>query len=226
MPDGTREAPQQPGEGIAAALARAQAKMGRAAKSANNPHFKRTYADLADVMDACMPALSAEGIAVTQPVRREDGSLVLYTILHHGASGETLDDGGMPLIVNKNDMQGLGSALTYARRYGLMAMTGIAPDDDDGNAAASAPPPKQAQRPAFDARRAADRIITEINRADTLEALGNLWTGAAEDLRQIKAADPSTFAEVEKAKDDRKAALTPAEQPAGDAPTYPDEIPL
>ena len=226
MPDGTRDAPQQPGDGIAAALARAQANMGRAMKSANNPHFKRTYADLADVMDACMPSLSAEGIAVTQPVRREDGNLVLYTILHHGASGETLDDGGMPLIVNKNDMQGLGSALTYARRYGLMAMTGIAPDDDDGNAAASAPPPKQAQRPAFDARRAADRIITEINRADGLEALGKLWTGAGEDLRQIKAADASIFAEVEQAKDARKAALTPAEQPAGDAPTYPEEIPL
>ena len=128
---------------IAAALAAAQAAMGRAAKSANNPHFKSKYADLSSVMDACMPALTANGIAVTQPVKREDGEIVLYTILHHADSDQTLDDGGLPLIVNKRDMQGLGSALTYARRYGLMAMAGIAADDDDGNAAAAAAPKQQ-----------------------------------------------------------------------------------
>lgn len=103
--------------GIAAALARAQSTMGRASKSATNPHFKKAYADLASVMDACMPALTKEGIAVTQPVRREGDDMVLYTILHHGESGETLDDGGMPLLIGKRDMQGLGSAITYARRY-------------------------------------------------------------------------------------------------------------
>jgi hypothetical protein len=133
---------------IAAALAAAQAAMGRAAKSANNPHFKSKYADLSSVMDACMPALTSNGIAVTQPVKREDGEIVLYTILHHADSDQTLDDGGLPLIVNKRDMQGLGSALTYARRYGLMAMAGISADDDDGNAAAAAAPPAQAKPPA------------------------------------------------------------------------------
>jgi hypothetical protein len=65
--------------------------------------------------------------------------------LHHADSDQTLDDGGLPLIVNKRDMQGLGSALTYARRYGLMAMAGISADDDDGNAAAKAAPPAQAK---------------------------------------------------------------------------------
>lgn len=133
---------------IAGALAAAQAAMGRAAKSANNPHFKSKYADLSSVMDACMPALTANGIAVTQPVKREDGEIVLYTILHHADSDQTLDDGGLPLIVNKRDMQGLGSALTYARRYGLMAMAGISADDDDGNAAAAAPPAPRQQAPA------------------------------------------------------------------------------
>lgn len=133
---------------LAAALAAAQAQMGRAAKSANNPHFKSKYADLSSVMDACMPALTANGLAVTQPVRREDGEMVLYTILHHADSDQEMCDGGMPLIVNKRDMQGLGSALTYARRYGLMAMAGIAADDDDGNAAAAAPPAPKAKPPA------------------------------------------------------------------------------
>ena len=138
---------------IAAALAAAQATMGRAAKSEANDAFKRNgkaskYADLASVMDACMPALTSNGIAVTQPVKREDGEIVLYTILHHADSDQTLDDGGLPLIVNKRDMQGLGSALTYARRYGLMAMAGIAADDDDGNAAAAAAPKQQPKPPA------------------------------------------------------------------------------
>jgi hypothetical protein len=129
---------------IAAALAAAQAAMGRALKKEDNKHFGSKYADLAAAMDACMPALNANGIAVTQPVSREDGEIVLYTILHHADSDQKLDDGGLPLIVNKRDMQGLGSALTYARRYGLMAMAGIAADDDDGNAAAAAAPKQQA----------------------------------------------------------------------------------
>ena len=133
---------------IVAALAAAQAEMGRALKKEDNKHFGSKYADLAAVMDACMPALNANGIAVTQPVKREDGEIVLYTILHHADSDQTLDDGGLPLIVNKRDMQGLGSALTYARRYGLMSMAGIAADDDDGNAAAKAPPAPRQQAPA------------------------------------------------------------------------------
>ena len=133
---------------ITAALAAAQASMGKALKQSNNPHFRSKYADLGTVMDACMPALNANGIAVVQAVKRENGEIALYTLLRHADSGEWLEDGGMPLIVNKNDMQGLGSAITYARRYGLMAMVGIAPEDDDGNAASAAAPKQQPKPPA------------------------------------------------------------------------------
>jgi hypothetical protein len=127
---------------IATALASAQAKMGKALKSANNPHFKSKYADLASVTDACLPALNEAGIAVIQPTTDDDSGRYVETVLIHGESGETLKC-RVPLIVSKQDMQGYGSAVTYARRYGLMSMAGIAPEDDDGNAASKAAP-KQA----------------------------------------------------------------------------------
>lgn len=123
---------------IAAALAKAQAEMGKALKSAQNPHFKSKYADLSSVVDACMPALNSNGIAVIQPMAEtETGRAVVTKFIHE--SGDALEC-SIPLIVAKNDMQGLGSAITYARRYGLMALAGIAPEDDDGHAAAKAAP--------------------------------------------------------------------------------------
>lgn len=131
---------------IAAALARAQMNMGKALKQSANPAFRSKYADLGNVMDACLPALNEAGIALIQPTGEDDHGRFVETILIHGESGESLSC-RVPLIVAKNDMQGYGSAVTYARRYGLMAMAGIAPEDDDGNAAAKAPPkdePKKA----------------------------------------------------------------------------------
>lgn len=125
---------------VYAALAAAQAEMGKALKDSSNPAFKSRYADLASVMDACMPALGKHGIAVFQPTFDDDTGRYVKTVFAH-VSGDMIEC-RVPLIVTKNDMQGYGSAVTYARRYGLMGMAGIAPEDDDGNAAAKAPPPK------------------------------------------------------------------------------------
>lgn len=125
--------------GLYAALAAAQAEIGKALKDSNNPHFNSKYADLSSVMDACMPALSKNGIAVLQPPYDDESGRFVKTILVHGESGETAEC-RVPLIVSKNDMQGYGSAVTYARRYGLMSMAGVAPEDDDGNAAVKAAP--------------------------------------------------------------------------------------
>jgi hypothetical protein len=130
---------------IATALAAAQINMGKALKQASNPHFRSKYADLGSVMDACLPALNAHGIAVIQPTGEDELGWFVETILIHGESGEQLSC-RVPLIVGKNDMQGYGSAVTYARRYGLMAMAGIAPEDDDGNAAAKAAPKQEAPK--------------------------------------------------------------------------------
>lgn len=115
------------------ALAKAQAAMGPALKTATNPHFKKQYADLGAVQEACFDALRSNGFAVYQPVGRDESGPFVKTVFAH-ESGETLEC-TVPLLVGKNDMQGLGSAITYARRYGLMSMAGIAPEDDDGNAA-------------------------------------------------------------------------------------------
>lgn len=126
------------GSKIAAALAKAQSAMGKALKDSTNPAFKSKYADLSSVMDACVPALNANGFAVIQPTVDDEHGRYVETILLHD-SGDQLKC-RVPLIIQKNDMQGYGSAVTYARRYGLMCMAGIAPEDDDGNAAAKAAP--------------------------------------------------------------------------------------
>jgi hypothetical protein len=131
---------------IATALAAAQINMGKALKQTSNPHFRSKYADLGSVMDACLPALNAHGIAVIQPTGEDEIGRFVETRLIHGESGEQLSC-WVPLIVSKNDMQGYGSAVTYARRYGLMAMAGIAPEDDDGNAAAKAAPKQELPQP-------------------------------------------------------------------------------
>lgn len=115
---------------IATALAKAQGAIEGAVKGNINPHFKSKYADLGAVWEACREHLSKNGIAVIQPV---DPQCVTTRLIH--SSGQWVEDGGIPLKLSKDDMQGLGSAMTYARRYGLMAMVGIAPEDDDGNAA-------------------------------------------------------------------------------------------
>lgn len=121
---------------IAAALCKAQLNIGRAIKDSTNPAFKSKYADLSAVMDACMPALNNEGIAVTQVFEETaDGKPVLITRLMH-TSGQHIDS-FCPLFVDpgmRNPMHGLGSACTYARRYSLAAICGVAQDDDDGNA--------------------------------------------------------------------------------------------
>tara|TARA_R110000796_G_scaffold252537_2_gene387482 strand:+ start:32734 stop:33330 length:597 start_codon:yes stop_codon:yes gene_type:complete len=129
---------------IAAALVAAQSEMGKALKQSTNPHFKSKYADLSNVLDAVLPALNKHGIALIQPARTDEGDHYVETVLIHAGSGETLGC-RVPLIIDKNNSQGYASSTTYARRYGAMMMTGLAPEDDDGNAAAAAPPKPMAE---------------------------------------------------------------------------------
>jgi len=119
---------------IAAALAKAQGEIDGAKKTATNPAFRSKYADLAGCVEACRDSLTEHGIAVLQMPQPCDDGVMLVTMLTH-ASGQWIADGGLHVPASKKDAQGFGSALTYARRYGLCAMVGIAPEDDDGNAA-------------------------------------------------------------------------------------------
>ena len=122
---------------LSAALAKAQAEIGRAVKDSVNPAFKSKYADLASVWSAWQEVGPANGLAIVQlPGDCIQGVASLTTILSH-SSGEYMR-ATMTLPVSKNDAQGVGSATTYLRRYALAAFVGIAPDDDDGNLAVQA----------------------------------------------------------------------------------------
>ena len=118
---------------IATALVKAQKAFGPALKTASNPHFKSRYADLAACVEAVIGGLNDNGIALIQKCYDcTDGVMVETMFLHE--SGEMLECGILHVPAAKHDPQGYGSALTYARRYSLMAACGIAPEDDDGNA--------------------------------------------------------------------------------------------
>ena len=122
---------------IATALAKAQAEIEGAKKDSTNPHFKSSYADLASVWDACRKALTGNGLSVVQGPVSDEGRVGVTTMLMH-SSGQWLESTFF-MRPTKDDPQGAGSALTYARRYALAAMVGVAPEDDDGNAASEKP---------------------------------------------------------------------------------------
>tara|TARA_R110000823_G_scaffold307923_1_gene431326 strand:+ start:84 stop:677 length:594 start_codon:yes stop_codon:yes gene_type:complete len=127
------------------ALCAAQTGMGKVTKGATNPAFKSKYANLSDVVSVAIPALSEQGIAMYHTMVRDEHGSIMRTILAHGVSDTSIYC-DVPLIINKNDMQGMKSATTYAKRIGLESLTGIAPEDDDGNAAAKAPPKEEAPK--------------------------------------------------------------------------------
>lgn len=132
---------------LAVALVKAQKKIENAVKGANNPFFKSKYANLNSVIEACKEHLNNEGIAVLQPVCSDASGDCVETVLLH-ESGEFMSS-KTKLIMSKQDMQAYGSAVSYARRYGLQSMVFVGADDDDGEAAVdraskptTSPPPK------------------------------------------------------------------------------------
>lgn len=130
-------------QSLAQAMAAAFAEIEGATKSANNPHFKTKYADLTSVIEAIKPALVANGLFFTQNPRPHEKGVEIETILHH-AGGETFSLGSLFVPADKNNAQGFGSALTYARRYALVTAFGVPVEDDDGNAASASAPRQQA----------------------------------------------------------------------------------
>ena len=121
---------------LAAGLAAAQAEIKHAVKSSENPFFKSHYADLASVVDACRASLAKNGLAVVQGADSSPGdvsTVCVSTRLVH-KSGEWIES-TLNVKPVKSDPQGIGSAITYARRYMLAAMVGVATEDDDGNGA-------------------------------------------------------------------------------------------
>lgn len=125
---------------IIAAMAAAWGEIPTIAEDSTNPHFKSKYASLEGILRTVRPILAKHGLWVSQASVPCDSGASVQTRLYHG-SGGSLDLGTVCVPVNKNDAQGYGSAMTYARRYGLLSALGLAAgDDDDGNAAAAAKP--------------------------------------------------------------------------------------
>jgi hypothetical protein len=163
---------------LAAALSKAQGVMEGATKAGLNPHFKSKYADLASVWDACRKPLADNGLSVVQLPGGDGQTLSVTTILMH-ESGEWIE-GTMTMTPTKNDPQGVGSCLTYARRYALAATVGISPEDDDGNAASAKPTAKPVAKP-----EGYDDKMADLEAAADLgtDALTTAWKASSEVFR-------------------------------------------
>uniref|UniRef100_A0A6M3KSV1 Putative Erf family protein n=1 Tax=viral metagenome TaxID=1070528 RepID=A0A6M3KSV1_9ZZZZ len=127
---------------LAKALCIVQGKLTGAKKDSINPFYKSKYSDLASVWDACRGLLSENGLSVVQTSSPsgENTTIIDTTMIHN--SGEWIS-GSMQVPLVKNDPQGVGSAMTYARRYGLSAIVGVCPEDDDAESATKREPDKQ-----------------------------------------------------------------------------------
>jgi hypothetical protein len=182
---------------VAAALVKAQKAFGPALKSSANPHFKSRYADLAMCVDAVLDALNDNGIALIQPTHECADGVIVETLFIH-ESGESFSAGKLHVPAVKHDPQGYGSALTYARRYSLMAACGIAPEDDDGNAASRQQKPAASR---FDVT-AALNAVAEATTADGLKAAWQKFSALA-----VAAQDKGGHAALKDAVKERKAEL-------------------
>ena len=192
------------------ALCAAQLEFGSVQKGSINPAFKSKYADLSDVTSVVVPVLARHGVAVLHYIKTVEGQSFMRTEFMHGET-TTRVWCDVPLMVDRQNMQGMKSATTYAKRIGLESLSGIAPDDDDGNAAAKAAP-RQQQKPANDAADQAKAYLTE---ADTLADLADRWGKLPKETQRIPA--------VISAKDARKDELKPKEPKQ--SPITDDEIP-
>jgi hypothetical protein len=162
---------------IATALVKAQKAFGPALKSSTNPHFKSRYADLAACVEAVIDALNENGIALVQHSHECADGIIIETIFIH-ESGEMISGGKLHVPATKQDAQGYGSAMTYARRYSLQAACGIAPEDDDGNNASRAPSKPKSTR----TKEAIEFLITA---ATSTEQLTATWKTLAADEREL-----------------------------------------
>ena len=160
------------------ALVKAQKEFAPALKTSTNPHFKSKYVGLDGCVEAVIDALNNHGIALIQRNHDCENGVKVETVLLH-ESGEEFSGGILHVPAIKNDPQAYGSALTYARRYSLMATCGIAPEDDDGNAASNpkVSPAPNLQPPPLSDKEGNDAIKAMAECTD-IEALKGIFGGA------------------------------------------------
>ena len=176
---------------VAAAFVKAKRMFGPALKDKTNPAFRSKYADLGACLEAVEDALLSNGIALIQQTFEDPAGVTVETVFLH-ESGEELRGGKLHVPASKQDPQGYGSALTYARRYSLMTACGIAAEDDDGNAASRKTPDVAA-------------ILKGIANSSNLDILKSNFSNAMQML------DSGYHVAITSAKDKRKAELTQKE---------------
>ena len=168
---------------LAAALAKAQAELRNPVFDGKNPHFNSKYASLAQVRDTITPTLAKHGLSVVQlPTNDESGRACVETVLMH-SSGQWLAS-TLTVPTAKQDAHGTGSAITYARRYALMAIVNVVGDeDDDGNSAVAG---KQAEDTHL--RLIADAIIAAHAKDDRWK-MYETWVGIEDNEDKMRVWD-------------------------------------
>lgn len=185
---------------IASSLVKAQKEFAPALKTSINPHFKSKYASLDACIEAVIDALNNNGIFLQQKTHQDDSGVTVETVFLH-ESGESLSCGVLHVPASKQDAQGYGSALTYVRRYSLMAACGIAPEDDDGSAASRPAPPKVTAL----AESAVADYMAMISDSESMDALKKAFGAAYKAAEHVS--DAKAQARFEQAKDKRKTQL-------------------
>jgi hypothetical protein len=128
-----------------AALVQALGELRNIPKDKVNPHFKSRFTSLDAILDATRPVLAKHGLALSQEPVFEDGLAGVVTRIIH--SGGECRESKLLLPLRDQSAQGVGSCLSYARRYSAAAVLGIASDEDDDGQVASTPP-KKVEKPA------------------------------------------------------------------------------
>jgi ERF superfamily len=171
------------------AMTKAFSEMENAEKDRGNSAFKvngnaMKYATLESVVGAIKPALIANGLFFRQVTHDQSGGVCIETFVCH-ATGDELSFGKLFVPASKQDAQGYGSALTYARRYSLMAAFGICPEDDDGNSAVQVKP--KPVEPQFTELSDIDiQLIDGIQASATLADLSAFWAMRVDEIKASK----------------------------------------
>lgn len=169
-----------------------QADLKPVSKSATNPFFKSNYAPLPEVMESIQPLLAKHKLAVMQPMTHLDGEPAIKTILIHEGGGMIQEVS--PVFLDKKNAQSHGSAITYARRYGIMSLLGIVADNDDDGHKASQPQAKQpvdqtiltrAKAKINEALEAGDYTTTESKRAFIKQVLNKITISTLDDAEEV-----------------------------------------
>lgn len=181
---------------LATALSKAQGQIEDATKDGLNPAFRSKYADLAAVRAVIREPLAVNDLAIMQFPRTRQGFVEVETMLIH-KTGEFVSE-TLELPVSKFDAHGIGSGITYGRRYGLMSVLCLAAVDDDGNAATEKAPAAPTKKAEPDARELAvlSKAMVEAS-ALGVEALTAKWRTLTTDQRT--SIDPKSIKEWKEA---------------------------